>query len=83
MIDVDDSDLEEATISISGNYQDGEDILSFTDQNGITGKWDAATGTMTLTGTATKAQYETALRSITYENTSDNPNSDSRTVSFS
>ncbi|MBF0383420.1 MAG: hypothetical protein HQL69_20565 [Magnetococcales bacterium] len=80
--DLDDLELEGATIYISANYQNGEDILSFTDQNGITGSWDAATGTMTLSGTATIADYQTALQSITYENSGDSMTSGSRTISF-
>ena len=35
-----------------------------------------------MTGTATKAQYETALESITYNNTSDTPNTSNRTVTW-
>ncbi|WP_153555201.1 tandem-95 repeat protein [Roseimaritima sediminicola] len=78
--DVDDTHIESATVSISGNYTAGEDFLRFTDQNGITGSWN--NGTLTLTGTATKAQYEAALRSVTYENTSEIPSTVSRTVQF-
>lgn len=71
--DDDNTNIESATIQITGNYQNGQDVLSFVDQNGITGTWTAATGTMSLSGSATKANYETALRSVKYINTSDNP----------
>ncbi|WP_160167686.1 DUF4347 domain-containing protein [Methylomonas sp. MK1] len=81
--DVDSANLAGATVQISGNYASGQDVLAFTDQNGITGSWNASTGTLTLSGSATVAQYQTALRSITYENTSDAPSTASRTVSFS
>ena len=37
---------------------------------------------LTLTGTATPADYQTALRSVTYRNTSDNPSTLTRTISF-
>ena len=80
--DLDDTHIESAVVVISGNYANGEDVLAFTNQNGITGVWNAATGELTLTGSATLAQYETALRSITYANTSDNPSAATRTVSF-
>ncbi|QEF96413.1 hypothetical protein Mal15_04410 [Stieleria maiorica] len=80
--DVDDTNLESAVVQVSGNYDSAEDLLSFTDQNGIVGSWDSGTGRLTLTGTATVAQYEAALRSITYTNTSDNPSTATRTVSF-
>ncbi|TWU08136.1 LamG-like jellyroll fold domain-containing protein [Stieleria varia] len=80
--DVDDTHVESAVVQISGNYVNGEDILAFVDQNGITGSWNATTGELNLSGPATLAQYETALRSITYNNISDDPSAATRTVSF-
>ena len=80
--DVDDANIESATVEISGNYANGEDVLTFVDQNGITGVWDAASGRLALTGSATLANYETAIRSITYTNTSENPDTSTRTISF-
>ena len=71
-----------ATVTISANFVTGQDVLSFTDQLGITGHWDASAGTLTLTGTSTVANYQTALRSIAYNNTSDTPSTLARTVSF-
>ena len=44
--------------------------------------FNAATGTLTLTGTATVANYQTALQSVTYTNTSQNPTTLARTVQF-
>ncbi|MBD9360635.1 DUF4347 domain-containing protein [Methylomonas fluvii] len=81
--DLDNTNLTGATVQITGNYTSGQDVLAFTDQNGITGSWNASTGTLTLSGTATVSQYQTALRSVTYQNTSDAPSTASRTVSFS
>ena len=43
--------MEGATITISANYVNGQDTLTFTNQNGITGSWNAGAGTMTLSGT--------------------------------
>ncbi|HQA12445.1 delta-60 repeat domain-containing protein, partial [Zoogloea sp.] len=60
----------------------GEDILAFTNQNGIVGSWNSSTGVLTLTGSATLANYQSALRSVTYVNSSDNPSTATRTVSF-
>ena len=79
--DVDDTDIESATVTINGNLAPG-DVLNFTDQNGITGNYDSANGLLTLTGSASLADYQAALRSITYENTSDDPSDLTRTVSF-
>jgi hypothetical protein len=41
--------------------------LNFINQNGITGSYDASTGTLTLSGVATVANYQTALASIAYD----------------
>ena len=79
--DVDSADLAGATITVT-DYVAGEDVLSFADQGGITGSWDAATGTLTLTGVATLAAYETVLRSVAYANTSDAPTGGNRTIAF-
>jgi hypothetical protein len=80
--DADDTNIESAVVSITANYQNGQDILAFTSANGITGAWTAATGVMSLNGSATLASYQAAIRSITYHNTSDNPSTQTRTVSF-
>ena len=80
--DVDSTNLVGATVSIDGNYQDGQDVLSFTDTATITGTWNAATGTLTLAGSDTLANYQAALRAVKYQNTSDNPSTATRTVSF-
>ena len=64
------------------NYQNGQDVLAFTNQLGITGNWVPATGTLTLTGPAAVADFQTALRSVTYSNTSQAPNTTARTVQF-
>jgi hypothetical protein len=81
--DVDDTNIESATISISGGFVSGEDVLAFVNMGNITGSWDGGTGILTLTGTDTLANYEAALESITYENTNtDNPNTGNRTITW-
>jgi hypothetical protein len=69
-------------VQISGNFHAGEDILAFTAQNGISGSFDAATGVLTLTGVASVGNYEAALRSVTYLNSSENPSGQGRTISY-
>ncbi|CAM9927139.1 unnamed protein product, partial [Chrysoparadoxa australica] len=66
--DIDDTNIEGATISFTQGYDQAEDTLQFTNQNGIAGSFDDANGILTLTGSASLADYETALASITYEN---------------
>ena len=80
--DADHATLDHAVVRITGNYVSGEDQLLFVDQLGITGSWDAADGSLTLTGAASTADYETALRSVTYQNSSDNPATADRTIAF-
>ena len=80
--DLDDINIESAVVSISNNFAAGEDELIFTDQSGISGSFDAATGILTLTGSASVADYQAALTTIAYNNTSANPSTLTRSVSF-
>jgi hypothetical protein len=64
-----------ATVSIGSGFFAG-DVLTFTNQNGITGSYDAVHGVLTLTGSASVANYNAALDSITFSSTSSNPSSD-------
>ncbi|AVH62289.1 MULTISPECIES: beta strand repeat-containing protein [unclassified Nostoc] len=80
--DVDSPNLASATVSITSGFVSAQDTLAFTNQNGITGSYNSSTGVLTLTGSATVANYQTALQSITYTNSSDNPSTTPRTVSF-
>lgn len=77
--DADDTNLESATISISANFKAG-DTLNFVDTANISGSYNAATGVLTLTGTATLAEYRAALESITFSTTSNDTSL--RTISF-
>lgn len=79
--DVDSSTLSGATIRITSGYANGQDVLSLTPTAGLTSAWDATTGTLTLTGTASLSTYQTALRSVTYLNQSDDPSPTGRTIS--
>ena len=79
---MDNANLAGATVQITGNYQNGQDVLSFANTATITGTWNAATGTLTLSGSDTVANYQAALRAVKYQNTSDNPSGVTRTVSF-
>jgi methionine-rich copper-binding protein CopC len=81
--DVDSANLTRATVQITGGLTAG-DVLSFTASDVIDGTYDPATGTLTLEGTATVAQYQTVLRSVSYSSTSDHPTatSASRTLTW-
>ncbi|WP_346308847.1 tandem-95 repeat protein, partial [Limnohabitans sp.] len=88
--DADHSTLASATVSISSGFDSGQDVLSFTNTGAaaignITGSYNSATGVMSLSSagaTATLAQWQAALRAVAYSNTSDSPNTSSRTVSY-
>jgi Ca2+-binding RTX toxin-like protein len=67
--DIDDTNMESATVSITANFNAG-DTLNFTNQNGITGTYNGTTGVLSLSGSATRANYETALESITFSTSS-------------
>ena len=74
-----------ASVEITGNYVNGEDLLDYSAAllpGGVSAVWNASVGTLTFTGTATLAQYEALLRSVTYENLSENPDTAPRVVTF-
>src|SRR5207302_5944462 len=87
--DLDNATLTSGTVSITGNFASGQDVLSFTNvpatMGNVAGAYNAATGVMTLTsagGTATLAQWQAAFRAVQYSNSSDNPSTAARTVSY-
>jgi hypothetical protein len=61
-----------ATVAITTGFFTG-DTLNFNSQNGIFGSYNASTGVLTLSGTASLANYQKALESITYGSTNINP----------
>ena len=78
------STLASATVSITGNFHAGEDVLSLGPIAGISESYDASTGVMTLTAGAgvTTAQWQAALEAVTYTDTAITPNTVTRTISF-
>lgn len=80
--DPDSPQLSGATVVITTNYQSGADGLGFVDQAGITGSFNTATGVLTLTGAASPASYQAALRSVTFVNNSNTPTSATRDITF-
>ena len=80
--DADSANLVFASVEMTTGFVSGQDTLGFVNQNGITGTWTPATGVLALSGSATVADYQLALRSITYRNASDTPNLATRTVTF-
>ena len=85
--DLDNSTLASATITIT-NFVSGEDVLSFTNDGLTMGNISVSSnagGVLTLISagsTATLAQWQAALRAVTYANSSDNPTTTARSVDF-
>jgi Bacterial Ig domain/RTX calcium-binding nonapeptide repeat (4 copies)/Cadherin domain len=73
-----DSPLTGATVTLAPVLP--EDELAFTAQPGISGSY--ANGVLTLTGDAPAADYQTALRSVRYRTTSEDPSTAPRTATF-
>ena len=79
--------LASAQVTLS-NYAAGQDVLAFTNNGSTMGNIAVSTnvgGVLTLTsagGTATLVQWEAALHAVTYANTSDNPMTATRNVTF-
>src|ERR1051326_5522431 len=83
--DIDSTNLVGATVSITVNFQSGQDALTWSDINladNITLSGSSTAQTIILTGTDTPANYQAALRAVKYANSSDNPSTSPRTVTF-
>jgi len=77
--DVDDFNIETASVSIT-NYVAGEDTLTMAPQANVNAAFSA--GTLTLTGPATISEFQQAIRAVSYINTSENPDTTTRTITF-
>jgi hypothetical protein len=82
--DSDNTSLRVATVSI-GSFFAG-DVLTFSNNNNITGSYNSTTGVLTFSGIDSFAHYQTALDSVDFTSTSDNPtdygSDNSRTLSW-
>lgn len=81
--DQDNTTLRSATVRIT-NLQDGSDELLTADKSGatnITLKYPAP-GVLSLTGVDSVANYQRVLRTVTYDNTLSQPNTDDRHIEF-
>ncbi|WP_310625316.1 Ig-like domain-containing protein [Limnohabitans sp.] len=83
--DLDSTTLASAVIKITNGYQDGADALNWSAgaEIGDITVVSNTNGTLRLTAnTATVAQWQSALRTITYVNTSDSPTADDRVLTL-
>jgi VCBS repeat-containing protein len=83
LTDIDNANLSGATVTLGG-AQPGDRLLvnGSSAASGTIGtiSWTRTDTGVTFTGSATKAQYEAALRQVQFENSGDNPGSVNRTV---
>jgi len=81
--DSDSTSLTGARVVVTDGYVNGQDVLEPTGPlvGSISASFSAGTGTLSLTGTGTPAEYTQALRLVKYRNTNGGA-SGTRTVSF-
>jgi hypothetical protein len=82
--DVDNPNLASATVTLT-DRPDGavESLSSNTVGTSISAvAYNAATGVLLLNGPDTAANFQTVLRTVTYNNTSPNPNTTARSITF-
>ncbi len=78
--DPDSNNLSSLSVQIqSFAYQIGHDLLSFANQSGITGSFNATTGTLTLSGSSYVGNYREALRTVMFQTTGSGVSTATRT----
>jgi PKD repeat protein len=80
--DYDNENLQQATFQIVDGYNPQEDRLNFTSIANIIHTWHAESATITITGNASLSNWEQALDQVVYENISDDPTTQNRSVCF-
>jgi hypothetical protein len=79
--DADNTTVASATITITNRTSNDLLVFNGTPPAGITASsYDSSTGTLTLTGTASLAAYQTALRQVAYDNISTTPSTTTRII---
>jgi hypothetical protein len=83
LTDGDSADLASLVVTIT-NLQDAalETLAADTTGTSISAIYASGTGTLTLSGADTVANYQQVLRTISYANTSENPSATARTITF-
>ena len=77
--DIDDIELTSATVTLTNPHTDDVLLFNGAPPAGITVD-SSVPGILTLTGTASLAAYQTALRQITFDNTGTNPSTETRII---
>ncbi len=84
LIDVDDASLVSITVTHTNRLDppSKESLSADTSGTSLTAIWDSGTDTLTISGAGSVADYETVLRRVQYDNTSNNPDSTDRVLTF-
>ena len=83
LTDVDDTQMVSASVRISAGLGSGDTLSAATLPPGWTQSYNAGTGTLSLSGTATDlANVLAALQTVSYSNTSEAPSTATRTISW-
>ena len=81
--DPDSTTLDSATITLTNRPNDAAETLAAnTAGTGIAASYTAATGVLLLAGPDSVANFQTVLRTVTYNNTSQDPDPADRSVTF-
>jgi len=82
--DLDNPNLTSVLVQITGAYSSTEDRLSATGFGAISWLWSPTTGKLQLGSSSPQplADYQAALRTVTYENTSGSPDTTPRVISI-
>jgi len=79
--DTDSTNIASAEVTITNLADTGDELLAVdTTGTAITASYEAATGVLTLSGSDTLANYQQVIRSLTYDNVSDDPTETDRTI---
>ena len=76
------NDIKSVTVAITSGFEPEKDKLTFAERHGIKGRYDASKGLLTLQGEATVDQYESVLRTVAYENASNDLLDAQRNLTF-
>lgn len=76
--------LDGATVTINANFNSSQDVLGVQGSlaSGLSASYDSSTGVLRISGTSSIANYQAALRQVTYRNTSGSPTAGDRGITF-
>ena len=85
LTDAENDDIDSAKVTIGAGFDASQDSLAVSGPlpAGLSASYNSTTGVLTINGVASPADYQQALRQVTFSNSSQNPAAVARTVTFS